>query len=53
MGKTLYTINTVNNFMEIIYNPFGAPFAQANPDIQVYNIMDDAELRQGRGGLRR
>lgn len=44
MGKTLYTINTVNNFMDIIFNPFGKPFAQANPDIQVYNIMDDSLL---------
>ncbi len=53
MGKTLYTINTVNNFMEIIYNPFGAPFAQANPDIQVYNIMDDSLLSDTRkyGGM--
>lgn len=48
MGKTLYTINTVNNFMELIYNPFGKPFAQANPDIQVYNIMDDSLLSDTR-----
>lgn len=48
MGKTLYTINTVNNFMDIIYNPFGKPFAQANPDIQVYNIMDDSLLSDTR-----
>ncbi len=53
MGKTLYTINTVNNFMELIYTPFGAPFAQANPDIQVYNIMDDSLLSDTRkyGGM--
>lgn len=44
MGKLLYTINTVNNFMDIIYNPFGKPFAEANPDIEVYNIMDDSLL---------
>lgn len=43
--KKLYTINTVNNFMDIIFNPFGKPFAEANPDIQVYNIMDDSLLR--------
>lgn len=48
MGKTLYTINTVNNFMDIIYNPFGKPFADANPDIQVYNIMDDSLLSDTR-----
>ena len=44
MGKLLYTINTVNNFMDIIFNPFGKPFANANPDIEVYNIMDDSLL---------
>lgn len=44
MGKLLYTINTVNNFMDIIFNPFGKPFAKANPDIEVYNIMDDSLL---------
>lgn len=44
MGKLLYTINTVNNFMDIIYNPFGKPFAETNPDIEVYNIMDDSLL---------
>ena len=44
MGKLLYTINTVNNFMDIIFNPFGKPFAEANPDIEVYNIIDDSLL---------
>ena len=44
MSKKLYTINTVNNFMEVIFNPFGKPFAEENPDIQVYNIMDDSLL---------
>ena len=44
MGQLLYTINTVNNFMDIIFNPFGKPFANANPDIEVYNIMDDSLL---------
>lgn len=44
MGKLLYTINTVNNFMDIIFNPFGKPFAEANPDIEVYNMMDDSLL---------
>lgn len=41
----LYTINTVNNFMDIIYTPFTKPFADANPDIKVYNIMDDSLLK--------
>ena len=48
MGKTLYTINTINNFMELIFNPFGKPFAEANPDIEVYNIMDDSLLADTR-----
>lgn len=42
--KKLYTINTVNNFMEIIYTPFAKPFQEANPDIEIYNIMDDSLL---------
>lgn len=53
MGKTLYTINTINHFMETIYAPFAAPFAAENPDIQVYNIMDDSLLSDTRkyGGI--
>lgn len=43
--KTLYTINTVNNFMELIYNPFGKPFAESHPDLDIYNIMDDSLLK--------
>lgn len=46
--KKLYTINTVNNFMDIIYNPFTKPFAEQNPDIQVFNIMDDSLLADTR-----
>ncbi|QAT50294.1 Asp/Glu racemase [Caproiciproducens sp. NJN-50] len=46
--KKLYTINTVNNFMEIIFNPFGKPFAQKNPNIEIYNIMDDSLLKATR-----
>lgn len=42
--KVLYTINTVNNFMEMIYNPFGKAFAEENQDVRVYNIMDDSLL---------
>ena len=46
--KKLYTINTVNNFMEIIYSPFAKPFEDKNPDIKVYNIMDDSLLADTR-----
>lgn len=42
--RKLYTINTVNNFMEIIYTPFAKPFEESNPDIKIYNIMDDSLL---------
>lgn len=42
--KKLYTINTVNNFMDLIFKPFGVPFAEANKDIEVFNIMDDSLL---------
>lgn len=44
--KRIYTINTVNNFMEIIYQPFGLPFAEAHKDsVEFYNIMDDSLLK--------
>ncbi len=42
--RKLYTINTVNNFMEIIYTPFAKPFEEKNPDLKIYNIMDDSLL---------
>jgi len=45
MEKKLYTINTVNNFMDIIFKPFGVPFTEANPDLTIYNIMDDSLLK--------
>ncbi len=44
--KKLYTINTVNNFMELIFKPFGVPFAESNQDIEIYNIMDDSLLKE-------
>lgn len=46
MGKKLFTINTVNNFMGMIFEPFGKPFLEANPDISITNIMDDSLLRE-------
>ena len=42
--KTLYTINTVNNFMGMIYEPCGKVFEEKNPDVKIYNIMDDSLL---------
>lgn len=51
--KKIYTINTVNNAYELIINPFGQPFLDANPDFQVTNILDDGLLRDTRaaGGV--
>ena len=51
--KKLYTINTVNNFMEMIYTPFARPFEEQNPQIKIYNIMDDSLLPDTRaaGGM--
>lgn len=46
--KRLYTINTVNNFMDIIYTPFTKPFEDKNQDIKVFNIMDDSLLADTR-----
>lgn len=43
--KKLYTINTVNTFVEIILKPFGLPFAKAHPEVEMYNILDDSLLK--------
>lgn len=44
MAKILYTINTVNNFMDMIFNPFAKPYLDKHPEIEAYNIMDDSLL---------
>ncbi len=44
MAKKLYTINTVNNFMDIIFNPHVKPYCDEK-DLAVFNIMDDSLLR--------
>ncbi len=46
--KKLYTINTVNNFMGMIYEPFAKPFEEKHPDLKIYNIMDDSLLEETR-----
>ena len=46
--KKLYTINTVNNFMGMIYDPFAKPFEEKHPDLKIYNIMDDSLLEETR-----
>ncbi len=44
--KKIYTINTVNTFMDMIFNPFGKPFAESKDDLEIYNIMDDSLLKE-------
>lgn len=46
MSKKLYTINTVNNFMELIFNPFGRPFEEMHEELSIFNIMDDSLLKE-------
>ena len=50
MGKKLALIHTINNFKDIIYDPFGKPFAEANPDIEVVNFVDDTLLKDALAG---
>ena len=45
MAKKLFTINTVNNFMDIIYNPHIKTYADEVGDLEVYNILDDSLLK--------
>ena len=44
MAKRLCLIHTINKFMDMIYNPFAKPFAEANPEVEIFNIMDDSLL---------
>lgn len=51
--KKLYTINTINNYIDLIFNPFAVPFQEENKDIEIYSIMDDSLLSDTRkyGGM--
>ncbi len=42
----LFCINTITNFKDIIFDPFGKPFMEKNPDIEIFNIMDDTLLKE-------
>ena len=46
MKKKLYLIHTINQFMDMIYNPFAKPFLEENEDFEIYNIADDSLLPQ-------
>lgn len=49
----LYTINTVTNFKELIYDPFIMPFQEKHAELVVQNMMDDSLLADTRhaGGV--
>ncbi len=51
--KKLFLLNTITNFKDIIFDPFGKPFMEENPDIEVFNIMDDTLLKEtiAKGGI--
>ncbi|MDH8678082.1 aspartate/glutamate racemase family protein [Fusibacter bizertensis] len=42
--KKVYLINTINQFMDMIYTPFAVPFLSENPDVEIFNIADDSLL---------
>jgi len=44
MTKTIYTINTTSGSYDLIINPFGKPFLEQNPDVDIRNITDDSLL---------
>lgn len=46
--KKLYAMYTVNNFTDMIYNPFGKKFEEQYPDVKIFNIMDDSLLADTR-----
>lgn len=46
MKKKLYLIHTINQFMDMIYNPFAKPFLEENEDFEIFNIADDSLLPQ-------
>jgi Asp/Glu/hydantoin racemase len=44
--KTLALIHTVNWYDQSVFNPFVIPWLKKNPDVQVFNIMDDSLLTE-------
>lgn len=45
-SKRLALIHTVNWYQKVITVPFVDPWLKANPDVQVFNIMDDSLLQE-------
>ena len=44
--KNLTLIHTVNWYAKVINIPFGTPFLEQNPDVEIINIMDDSLLAE-------
>ncbi len=42
--KRLFLLHTVNNFMDVIMRPYGLPFLEANPDVEIQNMLDSSLL---------
>ncbi len=51
--KKLFLINTITNFKDIIFDLHAVPFQKENPDIEIFNIMDDTLLKEtvANGGI--
>ena len=51
--KKLFLLNTITNFKDIIFDLHAAPFQAENPDIEIFNIMDDTLLKEtvANGGI--
>lgn len=45
MGK-LFCINTISNYKDIIFDPFGKPFMDSHPGLEIFNIVDDTLLKE-------
>jgi len=45
-SKTLALIHTVNWYDKSVIEPFVAPWLKQNPDVRVFNIMDDSLLAE-------
>lgn len=44
--KTLALIHTVHWYDQAVITPFARPWLEANPDVRVFNIMDDSLLAE-------
>lgn len=42
--KKLFLLHTVNNFMDVSIKPYGFPFLEANPNVEIQNMLDSSLL---------